>query len=388
MRNQKDISEEEIMKALQDYASGLNSDHPQANAATTNQNNRGSGGSRGGRGGRGGKSDAKSGNSNSNSNSGNSSSSDRVVCKKCGARHKSDQECYAINDTCGKCGKKGHHSQNHDAWLSAQKSNDSDKSKKETPNIIINCITTDKTAGDLIVDLQRHVKSPLSTWKDNTPALPSESSFDADLVGETNITSLGAQAPVEDMEDLKSPPIRPTTNVNHVGITNLHRFPPTKICIDSGTTAHLISNREFIQKYYEDYSVYQTGSGEELPSYGKGTLDLPMDNGSLTLVDVFYAPDLGFKLLSTILLGNKGVEVYLRETSVASQILYKDEVLGYADPIENQYVVRLKSTPISNAAAAQISPTPKAIPYKIWHERMAHLGYRNLAKLKNCNGMA
>ena len=48
-----------------------------------------------------------------------------------------------------------------------------------------------------------------------------------------------------------------------------------KITADSRTTQHLIANRDLIRDYYGDYSEYQTGSGEVLPSYGKGTLLLP-----------------------------------------------------------------------------------------------------------------
>ncbi len=39
-----------------------------------------------------------------------------------------------------------------------------------------------------------------------------------------------------------------------------------KIIADSGTTQHLIANRELIRDDYDDYSEYQTGSGEVLPS--------------------------------------------------------------------------------------------------------------------------
>lgn len=60
----------------------------------------------------------------------------------------------------------------------------------------------------------------------------------------------------------------------------------TSIIADSGTTRHLIANKAFIQDYYDDYSEYQTGSGEVLPSYGKGVLSLPLHNGTLKLLDV------------------------------------------------------------------------------------------------------
>ena len=158
-----------------------------------------------------------------------------------------------------------------------------------------------------------------------------------------------------------------------------------KIIADSGTTQHLIANRDLIRDYYDDYSEYQTGSGEVLPSYGKGTLLLPLDNGFLKLSNVWYAPDLGFNLISTIQLGEKGVEMWLRTTDQPSQILHDGAILGYADPIDGQYVFRLKDNPeppaIVNSADTKRAAKPADI--ELWHSRMGHLGYRSLKTLKD-----
>lgn len=40
-----------------------------------------------------------------------------------------------------------------------------------------------------------------------------------------------------------------------------------------------------MSEYYEDHSEYQTGSEEVLPFYGKGTLLLPLDHGTLKLLE-------------------------------------------------------------------------------------------------------
>ncbi len=82
-----------------------------------------------------------------------------------------------------------------------------------------------------------------------------------------------------------------------------------EIFADSGTTPHLIPNRELICDYYDDYSEYQTGLREVLPSYGKGTLFLPLDNGFLKLANIWYFPDLDFELISTIQLDEKRMEM-------------------------------------------------------------------------------
>ncbi len=115
-----------------------------------------------------------------------------------------------------------------------------------------------------------------------------------------------------------------------------------KIIADSGTTQHLIANCKLICDYYDDYSEYQTGSGEVLPSYWKGNLLLPLDNGILKLTNVWYTPDLGFNLISTIQSGEEGVGMWLRTTDQPSQIVHDGEILGYADPIDGQYIFRVK----------------------------------------------
>lgn len=46
-----------------------------------------------------------------------------------------------------------------------------------------------------------------------------------------------------------------------------------------------------------------------LPSYGKGTFLLLLNNGFLKLTNAWYAPDLDFKLISTISARQKGVEM-------------------------------------------------------------------------------
>ena len=68
----------------------------------------------------------------------------------------------------------------------------------------------------------------------------------------------------------------------------------------SSTTQYLIANCKLICNYYDDYSKYQTGLGEVLPSYRKDTLLLLFDNGFLKLTNVWYTPNLGFNFISTI----------------------------------------------------------------------------------------
>lgn len=125
-----------------------------------------------------------------------------------------------------------------------------------------------------------------------------------------------------------------------------------------------------------------------MPFYGKDTPLLPLDNGFLKLTNVWYDPDLGFNLISTIQLGEKGVEMWLQPF----QILHNGTILGYADPIDGKYVFRLKEylelPAIANSADTQPKNEAKPGDIELWHLRRGHQGYRSLKALKNLsNGM-
>lgn len=162
---------------------------------------------------------------------------------------------------------------------------------------------------------------------------------------------------------------------------------PFQIIADLGITEHLIANWDLIQDYYEDYSEYQTRSGEVLPSYDKGTLLLPLDHGTFKLLDIWYTPDLGFNLVSTIQLGKKRIEMWLYTLDQPSQILYNRATLGCADPLDRQYVFCLQKfsvpTLITNSAKIYIKKDIKPGQIELWHTHMGHLGYRSLTTLKD-----
>lgn len=114
------------------------------------------------------------------------------------------------------------------------------------------------------------------------------------------------------------------------------------IIADSGITQYFITDRNLIQDYYYNYSEYQTESRRILPSYEKDTLLFALDNDFFKLANVWYASNLGFKLISTIELGEKRVKRWLWTTDQLSQILHDGGILRYVDSIDGQYVFRLE----------------------------------------------
>lgn len=89
-----------------------------------------------------------------------------------------------------------------------------------------------------------------------------------------------------------------------------------------------------------------------------------------------WAPDLGHKLLNTILLAKKYFEVFWRKVGWPSKIIVNKKVFDLANMIKNQYVIQLaeKSKPV-------IVNQVIALTIKTQHAQMGHLGYRFLLKL-------
>ncbi len=79
---------------------------------------------------------------------------------------------------------------------------------------------------------------------------------------------------------------------------------------------------------------------------------------------------MGHNLLSTISFAKKKIEVFWRRTGRPSEIFFEDKVLGLADMIDNQYVIRLARSSVPKVHVVK-NPTPE-----IWHAQLGHLSYR------------
>ncbi len=97
---------------------------------------------------------------------------------------------------------------------------------------------------------------------------------------------------------------------------------------------------------------------------------------TLTVTNMRWAPELGHNLLSTIPLTKKGFVVFLRKLGCPSELYFEGEIVGLADIIENQYIVRLaedlESATVNMAVSSSI---------ETWHSRLAHLGDKAIVQL-------
>lgn len=100
-----------------------------------------------------------------------------------------------------------------------------------------------------------------------------------------------------------------------------------------------------------------------------------------TIKKVSWAPSLGHNLLSTIPLTRKGVEVFLRQLHIPSEIRHHGSLFGVADIIDNQYVVRTTGYFQNSTFDQGTINTVTPISIQTWHCRMGHLGYQNILRL-------
>ncbi len=155
----------------------------------------------------------------------------------------------------------------------------------------------------------------------------------------------------------------------------------TSVIIYSGATDHFFCNRDLFSTYTEYQHEFETGTGQRIIAHGYGNVILRMCDMSgnvntLTVTNESWASELGHNLLSTIPLAKKGFKVFLRKLGRPSELYFEGEVLGLADIIENQYVVRLTEDPKSATVNMAVLSS-----IETWHTRLTHLSYKAIVQL-------
>ena len=320
----------------------------------------------------------------------------RSICKKCDRIHLSEQSCHDVDQKCDKCSVKNHTERNHDAWKKVNEKknkknkNKKNKNKKKNKNVDnsninnVTCfaITTATSHSDLVIDLHCEVESCV-----NREDMTSFIVFNASTLSIPEIlTSSNEKIPLDNHFNFSSSSTMHFTNVSRLHESNALTSSLVELILNFDIFAHLIINKDLIQNYYEDFEQYQTRFDETLSSFGKEILFISLDHDTLTLLNVLYASNLRYNLISTMLLDRKSVETYLRISDLVFQLLYKDNVLRYANFTNEQYVVRIKFIFVTNVTKierrSEQSTKTRFIDFDIWHERMTHLKYQNLQKLK------
>ena len=74
--------------------------------------------------------------------------------------------------------------------------------------------------------------------------------------------------------------------------------------------------------------------------------DMSGNVNTLTVTNMSWVPELGHNLLSIVPLAKKGIEVFLRKKGCPSEIYFGEEIFGFIDIVDSQYIVRQASLPV------------------------------------------
>lgn len=150
--------------------------------------------------------------------------------------------------------------------------------------------------------------------------------------------------------------------------------------LDSGASAHMTNNRQFIKTIIETSSDDITVANDsklKVVSVGSGQLNLKCNNSSCVaeVSNVLYAPALCTNLLSVSAIVKKGYSV--KFDSNGGQIFdCSNNLLAEAKLKDGMF----KMTQDDRKVMLASNVTGKC---ELWHRRLGHIGHENLKKLKN-----
>lgn len=149
--------------------------------------------------------------------------------------------------------------------------------------------------------------------------------------------------------------------------------------LDFGATEHANNCRDAFTNFQSIRETAHTATGEAIVSYGRGDVVKMMTHGEVTFQNVLYIPTLANNLYSTSRLCCRGWDILMEHTGRAV-LSHNNEVVGFADEIRGEYIMQFIGETPHPQLNALAKPTKDL---KLWHGRLAHLGYRNLIQMKN-----
>lgn len=148
--------------------------------------------------------------------------------------------------------------------------------------------------------------------------------------------------------------------------------------LDSGATEHANNCRDAFTNFQSIRETAHTATGKAIVSYGRNDVVKMITHKEITFQEVIYIPTLVNNLYSTSRLCCRGWDILMKYTSQVV-LSHNDEVVGFADEVKNEYIMRfIRDTHLQLNALAK--PTKDL---KVWHGCVAHLGYRNFIQIKN-----
>ena len=173
-----------------------------------------------------------------------------------------------------------------------------------------------------------------------------------------------------------------TTSTNFAALSLTTPAISTDWFLDSGATAHLTSNRNWLKEFApESNKEVGIANGTKLFSTGSGVVSILLQTGcTMDAQDVLHVPDLSLNLLSvhkivrhgrSVIFDKNGCRIVDKELEVNSKC-----VLGTATQVNGMY--RLDCQQPSSFVAETSGVTTN-----LWHCRLGHLNHSSMQLLHN-----
>ena len=153
--------------------------------------------------------------------------------------------------------------------------------------------------------------------------------------------------------------------------------------LDSGATIHVCNNRSLFSAYQEeeDGKSVLMGNHNAVKVHGKGSVELHFTSGKkITLINVFYVPEIRKNLVSVNLLCKSGLKIVLESDKCI--VTKNGAFVGKGYACDGMFKLSINKVNVS----AYIVDS-----FDIWHARLAHLNFRSLKYMSShglisCNG--
>ena len=162
-----------------------------------------------------------------------------------------------------------------------------------------------------------------------------------------------------------------------------------KWLIDSGATRHMTPHKDWFVDMKPHRGVVEFGNDDELPTVGRGTIQVAFAGRMQTMQDVLYVPGMGCNLLSIVALDRKGFETRFKDQGVKIINTATKAVVARGGVCNGLYQL-MESTsdrafvtgdaPPNNASEAT-KEEKETSAFRRLHERLGHPGAHRLKDL-------
>ena len=163
-----------------------------------------------------------------------------------------------------------------------------------------------------------------------------------------------------------------------------------KTFADSGATTHCFQSRSyFVPGTLRSCNPTTIILADKRTIHANemGDVIIPFEKANLRLKNALYVPDLGYNLVSSGQMADKGIESRFSNASVLLVLLENDFQFG-SGTREGKCGMYVLPNPISHTSSHRATVTMENSPTELWHRKLAHINFRDLANVhKHADGV-